>query len=200
MMKKLLTMVLALAMCGAMAVTAFAADTVIKPDEDGNPNPSTGTTDVSFNVDPTYSITIPDKVELTRATHTDGTVTYENTGKIEAENVRLNEGDTIQVKLESDFTLSAGNTSLPYTVTVGDSTEAVANEAVVAEFTTQTSDQESILHFKANDPEYAGEYTDTVTFTILVSTTATVTPDPDWGGSEGKGDITSVFNPAIYLK
>lgn len=175
-MKKLLTGALALAICGAMAVPAFAADTVIKPDEDGNPTPDKGTTDVSFTVAPTYSITIPDKVELARTTSTDGTVVYENTGKIEAENVRLNAGDTIQVKLESDFTLSAGNASLPYTVTVGDSAEAVANEAVVAEFTTQTSDQERILHFKANDPEYAGRYTDTVTFTIRV-TTVTTTPD-----------------------
>ena len=54
-MKKLFALILAVALMATMSTTAFAANT------------EGGSTEVSFNVDPTYTVTIPAKVEIGRA-------------------------------------------------------------------------------------------------------------------------------------
>lgn len=158
-MKKILTCVLTLVMVLSLSATAFAAD--ITQDSD----PKTGTTNVTFNVDPTYTVTIPATVTLAKAE--DGS--YKQDATITATGVRLEKGKTIKVTLESDFTLTAGTTDLPYTVTVGDSAAPIATGATVATFGTNTEAQTSVLHFAANNPTYAGDYSDTVTFTISVA-------------------------------
>ena len=53
-MKKLFALILAVALMATMSVTAFATDITT----DGG----TGDTLVTFNVDPTYTVTIPAKV------------------------------------------------------------------------------------------------------------------------------------------
>ena len=53
-MKKLFALILTVAMLATMSVTAFAANT------------TGGSTEVSFNVDPTYTVTIPATVELNK--------------------------------------------------------------------------------------------------------------------------------------
>ena len=170
-MKKLLTFALALTMALSMTVTAFAADTIITPGTDGKPNPSGGDIAVEFTVAPTYTVTIPGTVELEQKTAADKTVTYEKDLTVSAENIRLTEGSYIEVTLESNFALTAGTGTtyqLPYTVTVGDDTTAIATGDTVATFTTNTNEQTSTLHFAAGNPTYAGDYSDTVTFTISV--------------------------------
>ncbi|MGN1473481.1 MAG: hypothetical protein ACI4WZ_05355 [Eubacteriales bacterium] len=161
-MKKLLTLALALTMALSLSVTAFAAD--ITQDSD----PKTAYTSVTFNVDPTYTVTIPATVTLAKAE--DGS--YKQDVTITAADVRLEEGKTIKVTLASDFKLTTGAAGatyeLNYTVTVGDSATAIATGDTVATFTTDTNSQSSILHFAADNPTYAGEYKDTVTFTIVV--------------------------------
>ena len=175
-MKKLFSCVLALAMCGVMATTALAEDTVIVQDS----GEQSGSTAVSFEVAPTYTVTIPATVELVKV-DTGGTVTYKKDLAITASaGVRLGEGQKLQVTMTSDFTLSDGGTTLPYTVTVGESTEAVANGATVASFDTSTEEQTSTLHFAADDPKYAGNYSDTVTFGISTPVTLEVIIDDDW--------------------
>ena len=167
-MKKLLTIMLALVMVLSLPVTALAAD--ITQDSD----PKTGNTTVTFNVDPTYTVTIPATVELEKKTAADETVTYEKDLTVSAENVRLLEGKQIQVTLTSDFTLTndtqngGAATNLSYTVTVGDSATPIVTDGVVATFGTSTTEQTSVLHFAAANPTYAGDYSDTVTFTIAV--------------------------------
>ena len=47
---------------------------------------------------------------------------------------------------------------------------AVANNGVVATFGTDKNAQSTTIHIAANDPDYAGEYKDTVTFTVAVKT------------------------------
>lgn len=176
-MKKILTAILALALCGAMSLTAFAADTQITPDSD----PKEGKTEITFSVEPTYTVTIPSTVEL-KKDETGSEVTYTADLTISASDVRLYEGYEIQVTLTSDFTLAAGDATLGYTVTVGG--EQIENGGVVATFGTSTTAQTSTLHFAAADPQYAGEYTDTVTFNISTETTVGVVVDPDWGDEE----------------
>lgn len=161
-MKKFLASVLALAICCAMAVPAFAEDTTINQDSQNK----TAKTNVSFNVDPAYTVTIPETVELSRVEN-GGTVTYESDDNITAvAGVRLLEGQKIQVTVNSDFTLTANNTDLAYTISVNN--DQIANNGVVAEFGTSTQAQSSTMHFAAADPEYAGNYSDTVTFTLGV--------------------------------
>ena len=156
-MKKLFTILLTVAMLATMSITAFATNT------------TGGSTDVSFNVDPTYTITIPATVELNKV-ETEGVVTYENDYTITAEaGVRLKKNEYIEVTVASDFEMTtAEGATLEYTITAENA--AVANNGVVAEFATDKAEQTATIHIAANDPDFAGEYKDTVTFTLTVKT------------------------------
>ena len=158
-MKKLFTILLTVAMLATMSITAFATNT------------TGGSTDVSFNVDPTYTITIPATVELNKV-ETEGVVTYENDYTITAEaGVRLKKNEYIEVTVASDFEMTtAEGATLEYTITAENA--AVANNGVVAEFATDKAEQTATIHIAANDPDYAGEYKDTVTFTVAVKVAA----------------------------
>lgn len=161
-MKKLLTILLALVMVLSLSVTAFAADNSINQ---GSANQA-GNTTVTFNVDPTYTVTIPATVTLAKDEESGS---YKQDATITATDVRLLEGKVINVTLAGDFTLTAGTTDWPYTVKVGTSDTAIATGDIVATFTTNPAEQTSVLHFAAADPTYAGNYSDTVTFTIAVA-------------------------------
>ena len=160
-MKKLFALILTVAMLATMSVTAFAAE--IGP----GANASQGSTEVSFNVDPTYTVTIPATVELNKV-EDNGTVTYENDYTIGANaGVRLKKNEYIEVTVASDFTMqTTEGATLVYSITAGGN--AVANNGVVAEFETDKAAQSTTIHIAANDPDYAGEYKDTVTFTVSV--------------------------------
>ena len=154
-MKKLFALILAVVMIATMSTTAFAANT------------EGGSTEVKFNVDPTYTVTIPATVELNKV-DTEGVVTYENDYTLTAQaGVRLKKGEYIEVAVLSDFEMTTTEgATLEYTITAEDA--AVATGGVVAEFSTDKAEQTATIHIAANDPDYAGEYKDTVTFTIAV--------------------------------
>ena len=156
-MKKLFALILAVVMIATMSTTAFAANT------------EGGSTQVSFNVDPTYTVTIPATVELQKV-EDNGTVTYENDYTLTAQaGVRLKKGEYIEVTVASDFKMTTTEgATLAYAITAEGA--AVANNGVVAEFETNKSAQSTTIHIAANDPDYAGEYKDTVTFTLEVKT------------------------------
>lgn len=179
-MKKLLSLVLAMALALSLSVTAFAADTTIEPDTNGDPKPSTADTSVEFNVAPTYTITIPTGVELSKK-EVDGTVTYEQNANITASaGVRLLNGQSIQVTLSvgtDGFVLTSKEGAiLNYTVTVNGSNEPINSDDIVATFSTSADEQKSALHFAANDPTYAGDYSDTVVFTIAIVNRTSANP------------------------
>ena len=158
-MKKLFALILAVVMIATMSTTAFAANT------------TGGSTEVSFNVDPTYTITIPATVELQKV-EDNGTVTYENDYTIGANaGVRLKKNQYIEVTVASDFEMTTTEgATLEYTITAENA--AVTNNGVVAEFATDKAEQTATIHIAANDPDYAGEYKDTVTFTVAVKVAA----------------------------
>ena len=162
-MKKLFALILAVVMIATMSVTAFAAE--IGP----GANASQGSTEVSFNVDPTYTVTIPATVELNKV-EDNGVITYENDYTLTAQaGVRLKKGEYIEVTVASDFKMTTQEgATLDYAITAGGNT--VANNGVVAEFATDKLEQTATIHIAANDPDYAGEYKDTVTFTLTVKT------------------------------
>jgi len=155
-MRKLFALILAIAMIASLSVTASAENT------------TGGSTEVSFNVDPTYTVTIPATVELQKKV-ADGTVTYENDYTLTAEaGVRLKKGEYVQVTVASDYNMStAEGANLEYTITWNNA--ALVN-SIVAEFGTDKNLQTSVIHIAANDPDFAGEYKDTVTFTLEVKT------------------------------
>ena len=156
-MKKLFALILTVAMIATMSTTAFAANT------------EGGSIKLSFNVDPTYTITIPATVELQKV-EDNGTVTYENDYNIGANaGVRLKKNEYIEVTIASDFEMTTEQgATLDYTITKG--RDAVATGGVVATFGTDKNAQSTAIHIAANDPDYAGEYKDTVTFTVAVKT------------------------------
>ena len=155
-MKKLFALILAVVMIATMSVTAFAANT------------TGGSTEVSFNVDPTYTITIPATVTLEKK-DVEGVITYENDYTITAEaGVRLKNGEYIEVTVASDFTMETEEYAwLNYEI-LDASGDKVENNGVVAEFETDKAAQSTTIHIAADDPDYAGEYKDTVTFTVSV--------------------------------
>ena len=155
-MKKLFALILAVVMIATMSTTAFAANT------------TGGSTEVSFNVDPTYTVTIPATVELNKV-EDNGTVTYENDYIIGANaGVRLKKNEYIEVTVASDFEMTTTEgATLAYTITKDD---ADLVDSIVAVFGTDKAEQTSTIHIAANDPDYAGEYKDTVTFTVAVKT------------------------------
>ena len=158
-MKKLFALILTVCLLASMSVTAFAANT------------TGGSTELSFNVDPTYTITIPATVELQKV-EDNGTVTYENDYTIEAvAGVRLKKNESIEVTDASDFIMTTTEgATLEYGITANDT--AVANNGIVAEFDTDKSQQTATIHIAAADPDYAGEYKDNVTFTVAVKVAA----------------------------
>ena len=162
-MKKLFAILLAVALMATMSVTAFAAE--IGP----GANASQGSTEVTFNVDPTYTVTIPATVELNKV-EDNGVVTYENDYTLTAQaGVRLKKGEYIEVTVASDFEMTTTEgATLDYAITAGGA--SVAGGGVVAEFATDKAEQTATIHIAANDPDFAGEYKDTVTFTLEVKT------------------------------
>ena len=151
-MKKIVSIILLAVMISLFSFTIFAQDI-----------------NVSFNVDPTYTVIIPTEVVL--EPQADGTYAKDQT--ISATNVRLSNGSVVKVTLVSGFKLknAEDTVELPYKVKIGEGSPINSGEEV-AKFTTngnlaavQTSET---LHFIADKPEYAGNYSDTVTFTISV--------------------------------
>ena len=155
-MKKLFALILTVVIIATMSTTAFAANT------------TGGSTEVSFNVDPTYTVIIPATVELNKV-GADDAVTYENDYTITAQaGVRLKKGETIVVTVSSDYEMTTTEgATLAYTITKDN---AALVDSIVAVFGTDKAEQSSTIHIAAGDPEYAGEYKDTVTFTLEVKT------------------------------
>ena len=159
-MKKILSLALTLAMATITSVTAFASDTAITQDSEQK----TGDTTVKFSVDPAYTVTIPGEITLA---YDEESSSYKGVGDITTGAVRLLQYQRIEVTVKGDFKMtSVEKAELRYTMTIGDSTSAVASGDTVATFGTSAEKQSVTLNYSAENPTYAGVYTDTLTFTI----------------------------------
>ena len=147
-MKKLFTLILTVCLLATMSVTAFAANT------------AGGSTDISFNVDPTYTVTIP------------ATVALGETATIKAENVVVTKGKQVEVTLTNanGFKVKTEQgAELGYTVTI-DGDAVAENDTVLAVNPTSGKTGETTLKFVAPETaQFAGDYTGTIIFTIAVN-------------------------------
>lgn len=169
-MKKLVTLLLTAALATAAATTAFATNlnTEIKPGTDGKPNPTSGRLNVTYTVNPSYTVTIPTSVTL-------DSTTKSSTAKVKAENVTVPYGQSVKVALATDFKVTSDE-GAELTYTVKKDNVAVANNAVVLEVASNATGKtgETALTFELNDNiVYSGTYTDTVTFTVSVGAKTT---------------------------
>ena len=147
-MKKLFVLILTVAMLATMSVTAFAANT------------TGGKADITTSIAPTYTVTIPADVNVQfNATET-------AFGAIEVTASQIHPDKCIKVALATDKELNNAidNTKvIPYAIK--DSTGAAFTSAT---YLTEGDKTELSIHITADDwnAAYAGEYSDTVTFTI----------------------------------
>ena len=127
------------------------------------------TTNVSYNVDPSYTVTIPATVDL-------GDTAVD--AEIKAENVLLETGKQVVVALTaasntasgSTFNAKNGDSAVTYTIT-GD--EAIAVGDTVATFTANGSKTLTCSAADKSGATVAGAHTETLTFTIGVEAAAT---------------------------
>lgn len=173
-MKKIFAM--ALALCLPCGMTALADNTTINQDSTSK----TADTTVSYTIaeNETYTVTIPSSVTLTGSDNLSGMISIGL--KTEKFNVP---GKTIAVKLtsaENDFKLVNGEKKIPYTLKAA-GVEYKADDTVLEWTYGNATDQTKALVVSAivssNLP--AGEYTDTLTFTVSVT-----------GNSAGIGGVT----------
>lgn len=178
-MKKLLS--LALVLCLMLGVTAMAEGNTITQDS----SEKKGQTTVKFNIEATenYTVTIPSSVSLDKTS----TGTIEGSDKIVLDTRDFHAtGKTVTVTLSSSangFKLKNGDNEISYTMKSG--SVIMTGDMTLASWTFgQDTYQNVPISFEcdtnlSNLP--AGDYTDTLTFTVSVTTT--VTPDvsiKDW--------------------
>lgn len=122
-------------------------------------------TNVSFSVEPTFTVTVPASVSLGES------------ATIEAENVVVPKGKEVVVSLSdaNDFKVtSAEGAELTYTVKSGGN-EILEGDNVLIVNPRNSSLGESTLEFEAPDEYvYSGNYTGTVTFTVAVKDASTI--------------------------
>ena len=163
--KRLLAAVMAFAMVSAIAPMSAFADTEIKPDT----VPPEGGLTVKYDVDPSYTVTIPAGVDITTGDKT-ASITL-NEGAL------LAEGAKIEVVLDKGaytttgnaFTAktASGNSSASYQINGGD----VKVGDVVASLDKDTLSAD--LTFSRTTtiaPTYAGTHSEVLTFKVSVKT------------------------------
>lgn len=177
MKKKLCSAASALLTAAMLVPVAAFADTTISPTGgspfDISPNPASADATVKFSVDPTYTVTIPASFTLAD----DGSGIYTNSGNVTADSVFLEEGKKIVISLTSasKFNMKTADTAtyqLPYTASTEEFGKLTDKEngGIVAEFTTAKDAQTAEITFTTDEePQYAGVYSDPVTFTLEVA-------------------------------
>lgn len=162
-MKKFVTLLLTAALAITAATTAFADE--IKPDENGNPNPASGSMNVEYTVTPKYTVIIP------------ATVTLDSTSKqaeatVTAKDVTVPNNQSVKVSLNTAaFEVTSGEgakltgkvTKDGAAVGAGDPFLKVASDAAG-----KTGSAKLTFAIDGN-VTYSGTYKGQVTFTVSVN-------------------------------
>lgn len=153
-MKKFLTAVLALAMCFTAAVPAYAL--TINQD---TPDPKNAKTEITTSIAPTYTVSIPEDVDV------EFNATQTQFGAIEITQAQIDPDKQIVVSITSGGALmnQTDNTkTLPYTI------EDSNGEFTSAAYLAQGDKTDLTINITENNwnAAYSGDYSDTVTFTV----------------------------------
>ena len=147
-MKKLFALILTVAMLATISVTAFAVNT------------TGGSTTITIDIAPTYTVTIPADVNVQfNATET-------AFGAIEVEAAQIHPNKCIKVELTSDGKLENNIDAtkvIPYAIKDSEGAEFTS-----ATYLTEGDKTELSIHITEDNwnAAYAGDYSDTVTFTV----------------------------------
>ena len=147
-MKKLFVIALALVLVASLSVTAFAANT------------TGGNADITTSIEPTYTVTIPAN------TNVNFNATETAFGTIEVVASQIHPDKQIRVTLTTDGELNNAIDAtkvIPYVIK-----DASGAAFTTATYLTEGDKTELSIHITADDwnAAYAGEYSDTVTFTV----------------------------------
>ena len=157
-MKKVFALLLTAALAAAATTTAFADaqnSQTIGPENTTRPDMS-----VTYTVDPAYTVTIP------------ASVTLGNTAIVSASDVKIGKNQTLKVTLsgtsedDNTFKVKAGDETLTYTVTKGNTNITVGSEVLSVNTETSGDALKAELSFSKPNATYAGTYQGTVTFTV----------------------------------
>ncbi len=125
------------------------------------------TIEILYSTEPTYTVTIPATVKLGE------------TATIKAENVVVDEGQQVNVKItatsedDNSFKVTNGKTAkLNYTVTDNNKTYALGDAVLSVNPATADNGENTLTFTAPQDITYAGTYTGTITFTISVDDVA----------------------------
>ena len=147
-MKKVFALILTVCLLATMSVTAFAVNT------------TGGSTTITIDIAPTYTVTIPANTTVVfNATET-------AFGAIEVTAAQIHPDKCIKVTLATDGKLENSIDAtkvIPYAIK-----DSKGNAFTSATYLTEGDKTELSIHITAADwnAAYAGEYSDTVTFTI----------------------------------
>ena len=147
-MKKVLTFALIVTLVMSLSVTAFAANT------------TGGEADITTSIEPTYTVTIPAN------TNVNFNATETAFGTIEVVASQIHPDKQIRVTLTTDGELNNAIDAtkvIPYVIK-----DADGKAFTTATYLTEGDKTELSIHITADDwnAAYAGEYSDTVTFTV----------------------------------
>ena len=124
------------------------------------PEPETKSTTVTYQVDPTFTVTIP------------ATVALGETATIKAENVVVAKGKQVEVTLTNanDFKVTTPQgASLTYTVKNGETTVNEDDTVLTVNPDNGKTGETTLTFTTPETVKFAGDYTGTVTFTIAVN-------------------------------
>ena len=148
-MKKVFAVVLTFALLASLPVTAFAENT------------TGGDADITTSIAPTYTVTIPANTTV------DFNATETAFGAIEVTAAQIHPDKCIKVALASDGKLENSIDAtkvIPYAIKDGEGAAFTS-----ATYLTEGDKTELSIHITADDwnAAYAGDYSDTVTFTVF---------------------------------
>lgn len=157
-MKRLISIVLAVALLCLASVTVFATDLDV-----GN---NAGSITVSYGVSEGYVVTIPADVVIS-------TAGVEST--VSANSVLIPDGKTFTVNVTSsnNYNLEYAGSKIPYTVTVGEDEQTTATFTALS-IASGTVSGEATMVFKTTEADIAkatksGNHTDTLTFNCTIN-------------------------------
>ena len=172
-MKKLFALILTVVMLFSFSVTAFAA--VDQDSQDPN-----SAMNVTYTVDPTFTVTIP------------ATVALGEDATISSENVVVPKGKQVEVSIAEANGFKATTpegAEITYTVKNGE-TAVAEGETVLAVNPKDGKTGETTLSFVAPETiQYAGTYTGTVTFTVAVKDVPVTTINFTIDGTSYQADV-----------